>query len=180
MRTRLLPRTRLRGRGGYAMLVTVLLIALLTIIGATTLSVAGVDQRVAIQNRRHMLVVNAADAGTQHARWELRTENPVDEGYDTADTGAPFVAEVEAEEQFAGVAFPMNQGLYEVEARYSKCSNPPPGYSTEQGRAAFRSDFWDMQSTATIKDAAFDDLNPMKATVVATLRKVVRGACKIR
>ncbi len=61
-----------RARGGYAMLVALVLIALLTIIGATSLSVAGVDQRVATHNRRHMMALNAADAGTQHARWVLQ------------------------------------------------------------------------------------------------------------
>jgi hypothetical protein len=162
------------------MLVAVLLIALLTIIGSTTLSVAGVDARVAIQNRRHLLVLNAADAGTQHARWTLRTENPPNEGIDTGDTGQPFVAEVEGEEKFAGVAFAMNQGLYEVHARYSKCGNPPPGYSTELGRASYRADFWEMTSSAAFKDAAFDELNPMRASVETTIRKVVRGSCKVR
>jgi Tfp pilus assembly protein PilX len=162
------------------MLVAVVLIALLTIIGSTTLTVAGTDQRIAIAVRRHHLVMNAADAGTNQARWELRSENPRNEGYDTADTGAPFVAEVESDELFQGVAFPTNQGTYEVNARFAKCSNPPPGYSTEIGVAQFRSDFWEMDSTAHFTDAAYDNVNEMEARVQATVRKVVRGPCKIR
>ena len=77
--TQLLARRRDRSRRGYAMLVALVLIALLTIIGATSLSVAGVDQRVATHNRRHMMVLNTADAGTEHARFLLQSENPRNE-----------------------------------------------------------------------------------------------------
>ena len=162
------------------MLVALVLIAILTIIGATSLSVAGVDQRVATHNRRHMMVLNTADAGTDHARYQLQTENPANEGWDTADTGNLFVAKGEAETHFEGITFPMNQGVYEVDAVYQKCSNPPPGYSTELGRLGYRSDFWDMRSHATFQDSSFTQTNPTQAVVVATLRKVVRGSCKIR
>ena len=51
-------------RRGYAMLLSMLLIAILAVIGATTLSVAGVDQRIALHNRKHMMVMNTSDAGT--------------------------------------------------------------------------------------------------------------------
>lgn len=162
------------------MLVALVLIAILTIIGATSLSVAGVDQRVATHNRRHMMVLNTADAGTEHARYQLQTENPANEGWDTADTGNKFVATAEAETFFEGITFPMNQGVYEVDAVYQKCSNPPPGYSTELGRQGYRSDFWDMRSHATFQDSTYTQTNPTQAVVVATLRKVVRGSCKIR
>ncbi len=162
------------------MLVALVLIALLTIIGATSLSVAGVDQRVATHNRRHMMVLNAAAAGTEHARFMLQSENPANEGWDTADTGNMFVPRDQAETSFKGIAFPMPQGVYEVDAVYQKCSNPPPGYSTELGRAAYRSDFWDMHSRAEFTDTSFNQTNPTQAIVVATIRKVVRGSCKIR
>jgi hypothetical protein len=169
-----------RGREGYAMLVALVLIALLTIIGATSLSVAGVDQRVATHNRRHMMVLDAADAGTEHARFLLQAENPANEGWDTADTGSMFVPKNEADASFEGISFPMSQGVYEVDAVYQKCSNPPPGYSTEAGRAAYRSDFWDMRSRATFDDSTYAQINPTQAIVVATLRKVVHGTCHIR
>lgn len=161
------------------MLVALVLIALLTIIGATSLSVAGVDQRVATHNRRHMMVLNTADAGVEHARFLLLNENPLNEGWDTADTGTFFVPKSEAEEQFQGINFPVNQGVYQVDAVYQKCGNPPPGYSTEIGRG-FRSDFWDMRSRATFDDTTFQQVNPTQAVVVATLRKVMLGSCKIR
>lgn len=162
------------------MLVALVLVALLTIIGATSLSVAGVDQRVATHNRRHMMVLNTADAGTDHARHILQTENPLNEGWDTADTGTFFVPKTEADAQFGGIAFPMSQGVYQVDAVYQKCANPPPGYSTELGRGGFRSDFWDMRSRATFEDGSFQQVNPTSAVVVSTLRKVMRGTCKIR
>ena len=167
-------------RRGYAMLVALVLIALITIIGATSLSVAGVDQRVATHNRRHMMVLNTADAGTNHARYMLQTENPANEGWDTADTGNMFVPKSQAETEFDGITFPMSLGVYEVDAVYQKCSNPPPGYSTELGRVAFRSDFWDMRSRATFDDTSYNQVNPTQAVVVSTMRKVLRGSCKIR
>jgi type II secretory pathway component PulK len=167
------------GRRGYAMLVALVLIALITIIGATSLSVAGTDQRVATHNLRHMMVMNAADAGTEHARFALSTDNPANEGWDTASS-TPFVDKPDADTMYEGVAFPMSQGVYSVNAVYQKCSNPPPGYSTELGRSAFRSDFWDMHSTAVFDDATWTEMNPTRAEVVATLRKVVHGPCKIR
>lgn len=176
----LLPTPRPRGREGYAMLIALILLAVIAIIGATSLSVAGVDERVATHNRRHMIMMNTADAGTQHARYQLQTEDPVDEGWDTADTGSMFVGRTDAETQFSGISFPMAQGVYAVDAIYQKCSNPPPGYSTEAGRTQYRSDFWDMRSRSEYVDASYTETNPTQATVVATLRHVVRGSCKIR
>lgn len=174
-----MPSPRLH-RQGYAMLIALILMAVLAIIGATSLSIAGTDARVATQNRRHMIVVNAADAGTQHARWELSTRDPANEGWDTGDTGASFIDETVAEGAFAGNTFPMNQGNYRVDAVYQKCSNPPPGYSTEQGNTAFHSDYWDMQATAVFNDTTYNQLNPTRASVVTTIRKVKSGDCKIR
>ena len=173
-------RLQRRSRDGYAMLIALILIAILTIIGATSLSVAGVDERVATHNMRHMIGMNTADAGTEHARWQLQVENPADEGWDTADSGNMFVPMAEAEPLYEGIEFPMPQGVYWVDAVYQKCSNPPPGYSTEYGRTQFRSDFWDMRSTGNFTDASMTETNPTQATVVATLRKVIHGSCKIR
>jgi len=179
MRYRSSSSSALSGRRGYAMLVALVLIALITIIGATSLSVAGVDQRVATHNLRHMMVMNAADAGTEHARFSLQSDNPVNEGWDTASS-TPFVDKPGADTMFEGISFPMTQGVYEVDAIYQKCSNPPPGYSTELGRQAYRSDFWDMHSSAVFDDPTYTEMNPTRAEVVATLRKVVHGPCKIR
>jgi hypothetical protein len=169
------------------MLVALLLIALLTVIGATSLSIAGVDQRVATYSRRHMIVMNAADAGTQHARYELMWNEPANEGWDTGssggggDTGGMYVPESEASGWYGGTSFPMNQGTYDVDANFVKCSLPPAGYSTEQGRQGYRSDYWDMTSHAWFEDATTtNQLNSTEGTVMVTLRKVVQGSCKIR
>jgi len=167
-------------RGGYAMLIALILLAVIAIVGATSLSVAGTDVRVATHNRRHMMVVNAADAGTAHARWELQAENPANEGWDTADTGNWFVDMPEGDVAYQGIDFPMNQGMYRVKAVYQKCSNPPPGYSTEQGNTSFHSDYWDMQSDAWFGDETYAAMNATEASVVAQLRKVNQGDCKIR
>jgi len=169
---------------GYAMLIALVLLAVLTIIGATSLSVAGVDQRIAIHNQRHMIVVNTASAGTEHARWQLENEAPEDEGWDTGDTGSLFVTvqgSEGAEDKFQGSNFPMNQGAYKVDATYHKCGSPPQGYSAEMGSTSFRSDFWELKSVAMfMDDSTGDQVNPIEATVVATVRKVAQGACEIR
>lgn len=167
-------------RAGYAMLIALILMAVLAIIGATSLSIAGTDARVATHNRRHLIAVNAADAGTQHARWELSVANPANEGWDTADTGASWIAIGTGDAVFEGNSFSMNQGNYSVDAVYQKCANPPPGYSTEQGNTSFHSDFWDMKSTAVFNDSSYTQLNPTRATTIATIRKVNAGDCKIR
>ena len=57
-----------RTQRGYAMLLSMLLIAILAVIGATTLSIAGVDQRIALHNRKHMMVMNHTDT---HVRRDL-------------------------------------------------------------------------------------------------------------
>lgn len=170
-------RAALSSERGYAMLVALVLIALITIIGATSLSVAGVDQRVATHNRRHLMMLNTADAGTEHARYLLQSEDPVNEGWDTADTGNMFVAKADGETSFDGIVFPMSQGVYEVDAVFQKCAPPPPGYSVDTNKVSYRSDFWDMRSRATFDDATFTATNPTQSTVVLTLRKVVRGTC---
>lgn len=168
-----------RRRGGYVMLIAMILMAVLAVIGATSLSIAGVDQRIAVHNMRHLTVTAAADAGTDHSRWALMWEDPANEGWDTA-TEETFVTLEDADSMFEGIAFPVTQGNYWVDADYLKCSNPPPGYSTEQGTVAFRSDFWNMTAQAEFMDDTWTDTNPTRATVMATLRKVVPGACKIR
>lgn len=168
-------------RRGYAMLVVLILMAVIAIIGATSLSIAGTDSRIAIHNQRHMIVVNAADAGTHHARWQLQAEPPADEGWDTGDTGAYYIDEATAEASFAGSTFPMNEGKYVVRAVFQKCSNPPPGYSTEAGSTGFRSDFWNMESRSSFEmSSGASQINPSQAQVTATLRRVMSGACKVR
>ncbi len=182
MKATILPtRPRLASRAGqqgYVLLVALILMAILTVIGATSLSVAGVDHRIAIHNRKHMMVLNTADAGTVHARNELGYENPPTEWADSGDTGV-FVTMPEAEADFEGIAYTHNLGIYRVEAIYERCANPPPGYSTEAGVQQYRSDFWRMDSTATIKDSSYTDINETTAMVVAKIRKVVRGPCKM-
>ena len=173
-----------RKRSGYVMMIALVLIAILAVVGATTLSLAGVDNRIAVYNRLHMVVMNAAHAGTEHARNMPESENPPNENLDSAgDTWGEFVQATEAEASFEGIAFAgsaQNLGVYWVEAVYQKCSQPPPGYSTELGNQGFRSDFWNMESTARLQDSTYANVNEAQARAVATLRKVVWGACKIR
>ena len=173
-----------RKRSGYVMMLSLVLIAILAVVGATTLSLAGVDNRIAVYNRLHMVVMNAAHAGTEHARNVLESENPPAENLDSAgDTWAEFVQSTEAEANFEGIAFAssaQNLGVYWVEAVYQKCSQPPPGYSTELGNQGFRSDFWNMEATARLQDSSYSNVNEAQARAIATLRKVVWGPCKIR
>jgi len=172
-----------RARRGYAMLVALILIAIITIIGATSLSIAGVDQRVAAYTRRHVAVADAADAGTQHARYDLMFETPSDEGWDVADTGAvPWVEELESESVFEGETLDLPLGTYTVDATFAKCAAPPPGYSTEEGNDSFRSDYWNMSSHAWFEDNSGSDsqLNASEARATAVVRKVMRGSCQER
>ena len=163
------------------MLLAMLLIAILAVIGATTLSVAGVDQRIALHNRKHMMVVNTADAGTEHGRWELEHENPPNEGISAdEDTWPDFVLATEGEDNFGGLNYAHNLGVYWVQATYHRCGNPPPGYSTEIGRTSFRSDYWEMKSQARMQDTSYSNVNETSATTILLLRKVVRGTCKVR
>ena len=120
--------TRRGDRGGYVMLVALILMAVIAVVGATSLSVAGVDQRIAIHNRKHMMVMNTASAGNDHARWQLQHEPPANEGLDTGpDTFGPYVKATEAEASFGGLSYAHNLGVYWVEASYLRCGNPPPG-----------------------------------------------------
>lgn len=182
MTRKLLHRVRTGGRrDGYIMLVALILLAILSVIGATSLSVAGVDQRIALHNRKHMLVVNTAHAGTEHARWQLEHENPPHEGLDTApDTFGDFVKATEGEAMFGGLAYTHNLGVYWVQATYLRCGNPPPGYSTEIGSNQFRSDYWEMTSTARMQDASYTNINETQATAAGIYRKVILGTCVVR
>ncbi|MBN1336339.1 MAG: hypothetical protein JXB39_10295 [Deltaproteobacteria bacterium] len=163
-------------RRAYAMLVALVLMAILTVIGATTLSVAGVDHRIALYNRKHMMIVNTADAGAQHARDEMRWDYPTEEWRDSGDTG-DWITATEAEARFGGAAYAHNLGVYRVRAIYQRCGNPPPGYSAEIGVSQYRSDYWRMESTATMENSSFEAINDTSATIVTTVRKVVAGAC---
>ena len=168
-------------RRGYAMLLSMLLIAILAVIGATTLSVAGGDQRIALHNRKHMMVMNTSDAGTDHARYQLEHENPPNEGLAAdEDTWPDFVESTEGEGKFGGLEYAHNLGVYWVQATYHRCGNPPPGYSTEIGNTKFRSDYWEMKSQARMQDTSYSNVNETSSTVVLLLRKVVKGTCKVR
>jgi len=163
------------------MLLAMLLIAIIAVIGATTLSVAGVDQRIALHNRKHMMVLNTSDAGTEHGRWMLEHENPPNEGLAADDDTWPdFVESSEAETNFGGLSYAHNLGVYWVQATYHRCGNPPPGYSTELGRVAFRSDYWEMKSQARMQDTSYSNINQTSATTVLLLRKVIKGTCHVR
>lgn len=172
-------RSRFYARQGYAMLIALILMAVLTVIGATSLSVAGVDQRIAIHTRRHMTVMDAADAGSTHSRYQLMHEQPLNEGWDTGDASTRFVPSTDANTWFEGVDVATNQGTYDVDATYDKCSLPPTGYSTESG-TGFRSDYWDMSAHSWFEDSSAAQTTAHESTVVVTLRKVMHGPCKIR
>jgi len=179
--------THLRSRRGYVMLVALILLAIITVIGATSLNLAGVDERIAQHNKKHMIVLNSAMAGTEHARNRLQSYNPGSEALDSGSSTSPdsdtgtslFVNLPRAETSFAGIEFDQNLGVYWVEAVYQKCGNPPPGYSTEDG-AGFRSDYWGMRSTGQMLDTTYDEVNQSEAVAIATVRKVMQGECKIR
>jgi hypothetical protein len=163
------------------MLLAMLLIAIIAVIGATTLSVAGVDQRIALHNRKHMMVLNTSDAGTEHGRWMLEHENPPNEGLAADDDTWPdFVQSTDGETNFGGLSYAHNLGVYWVQATYHRCGNPPPGYSTELGRVAFRSDYWEMKSQARMQDTSYTNINQTSATTVLLLRKVIKGTCHVR
>lgn len=171
-----------RARRGYVMLVALIVMALIAVIGATTLSVAGVDHRIANHNRKHMMVFITSTAGVEHARSKLETENPFSENLDSSVDSGDWVGLSLAESTFGGSTYDQNLGVYWVQAVYERCGNPPPGYSTEQGRQSFRSDYWSMQSSALMTDdlTSYTPMNDTRATTIATVRKVVYGACKVR
>jgi len=163
------------------MLLAILLIAIISVIGTSTLSIAGVDQRIALHNRKHMMVMNTSDAGTEHARFQLEHENPPTEGLDPdADTWPDFVQATDAEEKYEGLEYAHNLGVYWVQATCQRCGNPPPGYSTEIGNTKFRSDYWEMKSQARMQDTSYANINETSSTTALLLRKVVKGTCKVR
>jgi len=169
---------------GYVMLVALLVMGMIGIIGATTLSVAGIDQRIAHHNQKYMMLINTSRAGTDHGRMQLADDEhePEGENWDTMDTGN-FVVLEDADELFDGLGFDQNLGVYWVDAVFEKCGNPPPGYSTEAGNAGFRSDYWELWSSAQqMEDDGTwsNNKNETITTSVATERKIMSGECKFR
>ncbi len=184
-----------RARRGYVMLVALILMAILTVIGATSLSVAGVDQRIAYHNRKHTIMVHTAMAGTTHGRNRMEVTQPLTENLDSAtardstvspgaDSTAYIVTRTMAENSFGGISFStdasQNLGVYWVEAIFIKCGVPPPGYSTEEGGRTFRSDYWNLSATSAMMKSDFSSQNRSEGRAVSSIRKVVRGSCKIR
>jgi hypothetical protein len=182
-------------RRGYVMLVALILMAILSVIGATSLSVAGVDQRIAYHNRKHTIMVNTAIAGTDHGRNRLEFTNPNGENLDSAaasdtsttagaDSTAYLVTRDLAETTFEGITFSadnsQNLGVYWVEAIFIKCGVPPPGYSTEEGSRTFRSDYWNLSSTSAMLKSDWSSQNRSEGRAVSSVRKVTQGSCKIR
>ena len=165
------------------MLVALFVLALLSVMGATTLNLAGVDYQIAIRNRRHMLVLHTSSGGNEDARKRIQSTLPASEGYNASgqeDTSLDFVTQANAESNFGGLAYTHNLGVYWVDAIYLRCGNPPPGYSTELGRNGFRADYWEMRSTGRITDAAYSQKNPTEAITKTMLRMVMKGPCRVR
>jgi hypothetical protein len=186
---RQMPYRRLSFRGraqqGYIMLVALLLMAIMSVIGASSLQVAGIDQRIALQNRKHIMVMNTAAAGTEHARDEMRWTEPVSEGIDSnPDTYGDFVTASDGETDFGGIGYTHNLGVYWVTATFHRCGNPPPGYSTELGANKFRSDYWEMESTARMaeSDSSADSVavNETLSSASMLIRHIKFGTCKVR
>jgi hypothetical protein len=171
-------------RQGYVMIVALILMALLAVLGTSTLNIAGVDYQIAARNRQHMLVLNTANAGNVHARNLLQTEKPENEGFTSSgleDTAVgDYIEQSDGETEYEGLAYAHNLGVYSVDAIYHRCGNPPPGYSTEQGSTGFRSDYWEMESTGKMTNTGYTNLNATEAITSSMIRIVVRGACKVR
>ena len=172
-------------RKGYVLLVALILMGLIGIIGASSLSLAGIDHRIAHHNQKYMMLVNTSHSGGNHARLKLANSSdsamPEGENWDSIDSGN-WVTMSEAETEFGGTAFEQNMGVYWVDPVFEKCGNPPPGYSTEVGVAGFRSDYWEMWSEARqFEDMAMTtESNETIVTSTMTLRKLETGECKIR
>lgn len=172
-----------RQRRGYIMAITMVMVVILSIAGTTTLNLSGVDQRIASRNRQHMLVFNTSDAGTNHARNKLKNTQPTSEGFNAngaEDTSTTFVTKAAGETSYGGISYTHNLGVYYVKAVYQRCGNPPPGYSTEQGRASFRSDYWEMKSVGKLTNSSYTSLNATEAITTTLVRMVMRGNCKMR
>jgi Tfp pilus assembly protein PilX len=175
--------TRRPHRRGYIMAITMVMVVVLSIAGTTTLNLSGVDQRIASRNRQHMLVFNTSDAGTNHARNKLKNTQPTSEGFNAngaEDTSTTFVTKAAGETSYGGISYTHNLGVYYVKAVYQRCGNPPPGYSTEQGRASFRSDYWEMKSVGKLTNSSYTSLNATEAITTTLVRMVMRGNCKMR
>ena len=172
------------------MLVAMVLLALLAVLGTSTLNIAGIDQRIAYRNRQHSVVVHTSHAGTEQARDNMRDNVlPSSEGYTqfgVQDTAlSRYISKATGETDFGGLAYHTasgahNLGVYSVDALYHRCGNPPPGYSTELGRNGFRSDYWEMESIAMMTDTSYVNTNASKATISTMVRMVMRGGCKVR
>lgn len=173
-----------RSRRGYVMLVALLMLVLLSLIGTSTLNIAGIDYQIAIRNRKHMLVLHTASGGNEDARHKIQSELPANEGFgangyeDTAT--ADFITKSDAESNFGGLAYSQNLGVYFVDATYHRCGNPPPGYSTELGRNGFRADYWEMESTGRMADSSYNNKNATEAITSTMVRMVMKGSCKVR
>ena len=170
-------------RRGYAMLVALMVLSLLTIMGSNSLTIAGVDYQIAARNRKHMLVLNTANAGNVDARAKMMTEQPESEGFTVdgyVDTSVDnYITQTDAESKFEGLSYTHNLGVYWVEAVYHRCGNPPPGYSTELGRNGFRSDYWEMESTGRMSDSSYTNTNATEAITSTMVRMVMKGSCKV-
>ena len=171
-------------RRGYIILVAMIIFLLLSIIGTSSLRIAGVDYQIAVRNRKHMLVLNTASGGNEDARDKIKTTLPESEGFTAngyKDTSVDeFIQQSEAESNFEGLDYTHNLGVYYVEAVFHRCGNPPPGYSTELGRNGFRADYWEMESTGKMTDTNYDDENATEAITSTMVRMVMKGGCKVR
>ena len=149
------------------MLVAMVLLALLAVMGTSTMNIAGIDQRIAYRNRQHAVVVHTSHAGTEHARDLMRESASSLLRKDLISMEMKtlrcllrrqqvrLILVVSRTKTASGV---HNLGVYVVDAVYLRCGNPPPGYSTEQGRNGFRSDYWEMESIATMTDTSYSNM----------------------
>ncbi len=155
------------------MLAALVIVLIICIVGAISLDLAGRDQGLATNHLQRTALFATADAGVQHARATLMHEAPDP----LPDEGELFIDGTTAAAWYEGHALPMPLGSYEVAATYAKCGAPPPGYSTEAGNRSFRSDYWIMESRATMAEATS---SVAEARVTHVLSKVVSQSCITR
>ncbi len=164
--------------GGFALILALFALVILTVLGITAVTISNVDLKIAHNVRRHEQVFYGAQAGLDRARWAAAELTPDD----IQSMMTAFTLGQSVEWMDMGEGDPVETGglalaSYALSASYRQCASNVAGYSIQED-GDFDAVFIDWVSEAQNMDpAAGRMLSPASATTGAMVRMVDREMC---
>ncbi|MCK6526146.1 pilus assembly PilX N-terminal domain-containing protein [Myxococcota bacterium] len=169
--------TSLGDEAGFALILALFALVILTVLGVTAVTVSNVDLKIAHNVRRSRQVFFGAQAGLDRARIESSQMTEADmqtlmAGFSTGD----YVQWLDVGEGDPVETGGYSLASYELRVGYRQCASNVAGYSVEED-GDFDAVFMDWVAEATHVDGVGNQVSPARARSGGYVRWVGRELC---